>query len=361
MIKIRTDGNYFLLIENGLEYEGHSKNILIKRVTTTGSDFTIQGLGDWWSSRVINIEEIVDENDVPYTLENFLVFKNLNTGKHSSGDGAETISATQGEVDAGVNNEKSVTPFTFSNAEKWGTKVDMVEGKGLSEADYTTDEKTKLSGIASGAQVNVATNLSTTNGTTGGPTINSSTGSNVTLPIASGSASGVITTGNQTIAGIKTFTSPPSFSQTTETPIQTGDKFLFTDANNSSAVRRSPVGFDTNQGGSFLRRSGSFSPLNATEVCVAIAGTSVGAIGTYAFLGSAGGSSASQGQTKAGSQLRYAGILTTNTGGFNNQYPAASFFVGNINTPLTGTWRCMGRDLTVGDAQWGASLYLRIL
>ena len=34
-------------------------------------------------------------------------------------------------------------------------KVDKVDGKGLSTNDYTSNEKTKLSGIASGAQVNV--------------------------------------------------------------------------------------------------------------------------------------------------------------------------------------------------------------
>lgn len=36
-----------------------------------------------------------------------------------------------------------------------GKKVDAVEGKGLSSNDYTSTEKTKLSGIAEGAQVNV--------------------------------------------------------------------------------------------------------------------------------------------------------------------------------------------------------------
>jgi hypothetical protein len=34
-------------------------------------------------------------------------------------------------------------------------KVDKVAGKGLSTEDYTTDEKTKLAGIAAGAEVNV--------------------------------------------------------------------------------------------------------------------------------------------------------------------------------------------------------------
>ena len=36
-----------------------------------------------------------------------------------------------------------------------GNKVDKVAGKQLSTEDYSTPEKTKLNGIASGAQVNV--------------------------------------------------------------------------------------------------------------------------------------------------------------------------------------------------------------
>lgn len=39
------------------------------------------------------------------------------------------------------------------------TKVDKVEGKGLSTNDYTTEEKTKLSGIDAGAEVNVIENV----------------------------------------------------------------------------------------------------------------------------------------------------------------------------------------------------------
>ena len=46
-----------------------------------------------------------------------------------------------------------------------GTKVDKVDGKGLSTNDYTTSEKTKLSGIDTGAQVNVIENV-VVNGTT---------------------------------------------------------------------------------------------------------------------------------------------------------------------------------------------------
>ena len=45
------------------------------------------------------------------------------------------------------------------------TKVDKIDGKGLSTNDYTTNEKTKLSGIASGAQTNTLEGIQK-NGTT---------------------------------------------------------------------------------------------------------------------------------------------------------------------------------------------------
>lgn len=42
------------------------------------------------------------------------------------------------------------------------SKVDKVDGKGLSTNDYTTTEKNKLAGIATGAEVNVVTDVSST-------------------------------------------------------------------------------------------------------------------------------------------------------------------------------------------------------
>ncbi len=43
-------------------------------------------------------------------------------------------------------------------------KVDKVNGKGLSTNDYTTAEKSKLEGIAAGAEVNVNADLNATSG-----------------------------------------------------------------------------------------------------------------------------------------------------------------------------------------------------
>nr|DAW26406.1 MAG TPA: hypothetical protein [Caudoviricetes sp.] len=50
---------------------------------------------------------------------------------------------------------EQIDSITNAIAVKEATKVDKVEGKGLSEADYTNTEKTKLQGVAEGAQVNV--------------------------------------------------------------------------------------------------------------------------------------------------------------------------------------------------------------
>lgn len=73
-------------------------------------------------------------------------------------------SVTKAQVGLGsvVNTGDSATPvsggttkFTTGGAyTELNKKVDKVSGKGLSTNDYTTDEKNKLSGIASGAEVN---------------------------------------------------------------------------------------------------------------------------------------------------------------------------------------------------------------
>ena len=66
-------------------------------------------------------------------------------------DSAPETLNTLNELAKALGNDPS---FATTVATQIGTKVDKVEGKGLSTNDYTTAEKNKLGGIASGAEVN---------------------------------------------------------------------------------------------------------------------------------------------------------------------------------------------------------------
>jgi len=99
----------------------------------------------------------------------------------------------------------------------------------------------------------IATNLGITAGTIGGPIVTSSTGTNATLPIATASNSGVVTTGAQTFAGVKTFNSTITGSisgnagTVTNGVYTTGNQSIagnktFTGTTNTSALIVSEVG-----------------------------------------------------------------------------------------------------------------------
>jgi hypothetical protein len=79
-------------------------------------------------------------------------------------------------------------------------------GNTLAKATLTAGNNISIANGAGSITITGAdTNISITGGTSAGPVINSSTGTGATIPSASGTASGVITTGSQTFAGIKTF------------------------------------------------------------------------------------------------------------------------------------------------------------
>lgn len=96
---------------------------------------------DYWSKRRMQyfLEKIKDKLDLKINTSD--IVDNLTTQ-----DATKALSAKQGYVlDQG--------------------KVDKVSGKGLSTEDYTTAEKTKLAGIASGAEVNVQSDWNQTTDT----------------------------------------------------------------------------------------------------------------------------------------------------------------------------------------------------
>ncbi len=88
---------------------------------------------------------------------------------------------------------KSKLDLIFAN------KVDKVTGKGLSTNDYTSDEKTKLANVASGAQVNVIEGIQVA-GTSISPVSKI-----VNIPAASTSAAGAMSADDKTkLNGIAT-------------------------------------------------------------------------------------------------------------------------------------------------------------
>ena len=100
-----------------------------------------------------------------------------------------------------------------------------------------------------------------------------------------------------------------------------------------------------------------------SSVRTAMASSSAGAVGTYAFLGIDNDdvSRDGMGDTRAGADLRAAGIAAPS--GWYNDDPAGS---GQYVKPkgqsgyMDGTWRCMGESGTGTEYAYGATLWLRI-
>lgn len=101
------------------------------------------------NSTIDTFKELIDyaaSHQGEYSTLSGEVQKNTTAIATLNGDGAGSVAkAVSDAVDA------AKTELQTSI----GGKVDKEEGKGLSTNDYTTTEKTKLSGIAEGAQVNV--------------------------------------------------------------------------------------------------------------------------------------------------------------------------------------------------------------
>ena len=139
----------------------------------------------------------------------------------TSGD-IVTWSGTSGDTvaDSGVSIETSITdsdlkiPTSKAVNTALSDKVDKVTGKGLSTNDYTTTEKTKLAGIAEGAEVNVQSNWTQTTTTADDyiknkPTLGTAAAKNATNTY---NATGTdVTTGKAVAAALATLPKPMVF------------------------------------------------------------------------------------------------------------------------------------------------------
>lgn len=114
----------------------------------------------------------------------------------------------------------------------------------------------------------------------------------------------------------------------------------------------------------YLRGDQTWATVSTTpttdQVLTATAGASVGAVGTYAYLGETGAISTGPGGTRAGSALRYAGTPKQNTWTDPN---GRTFGAAGGNGTPAGTWRCMGWSQYWSDpynSYFGTTLWLRI-
>lgn len=132
-------------------------------IATLNGASTVTGSVDKKIADAINdFSTKVSEDGTVNTFKELIDYAATHKGEYStlSGDVQKNTTAIAtlngtgaGSVSKTVNDAVDTAQATLQgNIDK---KVDKVAGKGLSTNDYTKDEKTKLEGIATGAQVNV--------------------------------------------------------------------------------------------------------------------------------------------------------------------------------------------------------------
>jgi hypothetical protein len=158
---------------------------------------------------------------------------------------------------------------------------------------------------------------------------------NITLPT-------VNDTGDQNVAGVKTFTTALAVTGTSKAAGQfyagTTNPTNTTRVNYDGALHA--TSFVGN--GSGLTNLPSSAPTTA-QVGAATAGLAAGAVGSYAALSSDEGITRTPGHTRAGSGLRYIAFNGSNSG-----------------IAPSGTWQLMGYSLAGGFSAQSGSVWLRI-
>lgn len=88
-LKVYVKTNIFYLVDtldNNKIYEAHAKDAIVKRETTTATDFRFKNIEDWSPGKVVAFADIQDESGAAYAdLATFVTFYEENTGKSSPG------------------------------------------------------------------------------------------------------------------------------------------------------------------------------------------------------------------------------------------------------------------------------------
>lgn len=134
-------------------------------IDTLNGDSNVDGSVDKKVADAINeYAAKVSDDQTVNTFKELIDYAASHQGEYSTLSGEVQANKTAIATLNGKDNEAGSVAKTVKDAVEAAQatlqgnidkKVDKVEGKGLSTNDYTTDEKTKLEGIADGAQVNV--------------------------------------------------------------------------------------------------------------------------------------------------------------------------------------------------------------
>ena len=149
------------IISNSLE--DHTTSSLAHndiRLLISGLTTKLNSLADSDDTTLDQLSEIV-----AYIKNNKSLIDGITTSKVNVSDIIDNLTSTAVNKPLSAKQGKVLKDLINALTTAVGDKVDKVSGKGLSTNDYTTAEKNKLSGIASGAEVNVQPDWNTTDTT----------------------------------------------------------------------------------------------------------------------------------------------------------------------------------------------------
>jgi len=278
--------------------------------------------------------------------------------------GSQTFSANQsGNATFTVNVPATNLSYTTAASNgtvtsSTGTDATLPAATTLLAGLMTGADKTKLDGIAAGAQVNTVTSVA---GKTGAVTL---TNSDVGLGNVSNAAQ-VTTTNNTSLntdsrntRGVTRLYRRDDNSDYSVQTNWTGSRWLLRGYLGDTFHAECEVSFATSSG-STTGNAATVTTITAAQVGNATAGLGAGGVGTYAFLGR-GDVAVGYGSTLAGSGLFPTGTWKGTSAGVNSTPSTDSnggAWMNAVNSARAGTWRCMGYIRSSG---WSQTLWLRI-
>lgn len=130
------------------------------RLLISGLTERLNALADSDDTTLDQLSEIV-----AYIKNNKSLIENVTTSKVDVSDIIDSLTSTATNKPLSAKQGRILKDLIDALTTTVGNKVDKVSGKGLSTNDYTTTEKNKLDGIASGAEVNVQSDWNITDST----------------------------------------------------------------------------------------------------------------------------------------------------------------------------------------------------